>query len=68
MLKALTAPPMKIRSSSARVSSFDRQRQLAGVALDPALVPMARESVTAHLIKLQREGRARRDGDAWTMI
>ena len=26
---------------------------------------LAAESVTAHLVKLEREGRARRDGDAW---
>ena len=29
------------------------------------LLPLARESVLAHLIKLEREGRARREGDAW---
>lgn len=31
-------------------------------------VPLAAESVTSHLIKLEREGRARRDGNAWTNI
>jgi glyoxylase-like metal-dependent hydrolase (beta-lactamase superfamily II) len=31
------------------------------------LVPLARDSVTAHLRKLEREGRARRDGDAWNI-
>jgi glyoxylase-like metal-dependent hydrolase (beta-lactamase superfamily II) len=35
------------------------------VGLLPALVPMARESVLAHLVKLEREGRVRRDGDRW---
>jgi glyoxylase-like metal-dependent hydrolase (beta-lactamase superfamily II) len=34
-------------------------------ALDAALVPMARESVLAHLHKLESDGRARRDGDRW---
>ena len=29
---------------------------------------MARESVLAHLVKLEREGRVRRDGDAWHII
>lgn len=29
------------------------------------LIPMAREGVIAHLVKLEREGRARRDGDQW---
>jgi hydroxyacylglutathione hydrolase len=33
--------------------------------LNPALVPMARESVLAHLAKLEHERRARRDGDRW---
>jgi glyoxylase-like metal-dependent hydrolase (beta-lactamase superfamily II) len=33
--------------------------------LNPALVPMARESVLAHLVKLEHERRARRQGDGW---
>jgi len=33
--------------------------------LAPALVPMARESVLAHLIKLEDEGRVRREGEMW---
>ena len=36
--------------------------------LKDTLVPMARESVLAHLLKLEREGRARRSGDAWHII
>jgi glyoxylase-like metal-dependent hydrolase (beta-lactamase superfamily II) len=32
------------------------------------LLPLARESVMAHLLKLQQEGRVRNDADAWTMI
>jgi glyoxylase-like metal-dependent hydrolase (beta-lactamase superfamily II) len=36
--------------------------------LSNAIVPLAVESVTAHLIKLEREGRARRDQDAWNII
>ena len=35
------------------------------VALKPALLPMARESVLAHLVKLEGEGKARRDGVGW---
>ena len=35
--------------------------------LSDALVPMARESVTAHLLKLEREGRVRRDGEQWNL-
>jgi len=37
-------------------------------SLAAPLVPIARESVIAHLLKLEREGRARRHGDAWNMI
>jgi glyoxylase-like metal-dependent hydrolase (beta-lactamase superfamily II) len=33
--------------------------------LSDALVPMARESVTAHLLKLEREGRVGREGEQW---
>ena len=33
-----------------------------------ALVPMARESVLAHLQKLESESRVRRDGDRWVYL
>lgn len=33
--------------------------------LKESLAPMAAESVTAHLVKLEREGRARADGERW---
>ena len=36
--------------------------------LRDTLVPLARESVVAHLLKLEQEGRARAHQDAWTMI
>jgi glyoxylase-like metal-dependent hydrolase (beta-lactamase superfamily II) len=36
-------------------------------ALAPPLVAMARESVTAHLLKLEREGRVRRDEEKWIL-
>ena len=36
--------------------------------LKESLLSLARESVTAHLRKLEREGRARREGDAWHII
>lgn len=36
--------------------------------LKETLVPMARESVLSHLIKLEREGRAARREEAWHMI
>ena len=35
--------------------------------LTPALMPMARESVLAHLGKLEHDGRARRDGEQWML-
>jgi glyoxylase-like metal-dependent hydrolase (beta-lactamase superfamily II) len=36
--------------------------------LKASMAPLARESVMAHLIKLQDEGRVRLEQDAWTMI
>jgi glyoxylase-like metal-dependent hydrolase (beta-lactamase superfamily II) len=38
------------------------------VDLKPALVPMARESVLAHLVKLEGEGAARHTGPSWTRV
>jgi glyoxylase-like metal-dependent hydrolase (beta-lactamase superfamily II) len=37
-------------------------------ALSPKVLPLAQESVTAHLRKLEREGRARCVAEAWTII
>jgi glyoxylase-like metal-dependent hydrolase (beta-lactamase superfamily II) len=37
-------------------------------SLAAPLVPVARESVLAHLLKLEREGKARRDEDRWHII
>ena len=37
------------------------------VGLKPALIPMARESVLAHLRKLADDGIARQDGEAWAL-
>jgi glyoxylase-like metal-dependent hydrolase (beta-lactamase superfamily II) len=34
----------------------------------PALLPMAEESVLAHLVKLEREGLVRREGDRWELV
>lgn len=36
--------------------------------LDPALVTMAHQSVLAHLVKLEDEGRAASDGGAWRAV
>jgi glyoxylase-like metal-dependent hydrolase (beta-lactamase superfamily II) len=38
-----------------------------GPALDERLVPAAARSLLAHLIKLEREGVARREGEHWEM-
>ena len=38
------------------------------VELGESLLRMAHEGVVAHLVKLEREGRARRDGDAWHIM
>jgi glyoxylase-like metal-dependent hydrolase (beta-lactamase superfamily II) len=38
------------------------------VRLTPALASMARDSVTAHLLKLEREGRVRRVNEGWSII
>ena len=35
--------------------------------LDPELKQLAQESVVAHLVKLQDEGRARSDGEEWEL-
>lgn len=36
--------------------------------VDPAMHPWALKSLEAHLIKLQREGRARQDDSVWTLV
>ena len=38
------------------------------IALKPALLPMARESALAHLLKLEGEGKARRHGAGWVAV
>ena len=37
-------------------------------ALSEKMLPMAKQGVLSHLAKLEREGRARRDGDAWHIM
>lgn len=49
----------------AGVGSVDGIVERIYVGLSDPLVRMARESVLAHLVKLQDEGLARRDGDSW---
>ncbi|HXD16900.1 MAG TPA: MBL fold metallo-hydrolase [Vicinamibacterales bacterium] len=53
-----------------RIGITDPTQMVARIypSLARPLVPVARESVLAHLVKLEREGKARRDGDAWHII
>ena len=48
-------------------STVERITEVMYRRLTSALTPMARESVLAHLRKLEDEGRARRDGSHWTV-
>jgi glyoxylase-like metal-dependent hydrolase (beta-lactamase superfamily II) len=38
------------------------------IGLTPQLGPLARQSVLAHLIKLEQDGLARRDGEHWSLV
>jgi glyoxylase-like metal-dependent hydrolase (beta-lactamase superfamily II) len=51
----------------AGLSDLDAITSRIYTALDPALKPMARESVLAHLLKLDQEGVVQRVGDSWQM-
>jgi hydroxyacylglutathione hydrolase len=50
-----------------RIGVTDPTQMVAKIypSLAPPLVPVARESVLAHLLKLEREGLVRSDGDQW---
>jgi glyoxylase-like metal-dependent hydrolase (beta-lactamase superfamily II) len=52
-----------------RIGITDPTQMVARIypKLAPPLVYVARESVLAHLLKLEREGKAVRDGDRWTL-
>lgn len=50
------------------VTSIDAIVERIYVGLPPALAPMARESVLAHLLKLADEEDVRREGEAWVPI
>ena len=58
ILDALRAETSTVESITAKIYP----------AVMSALLAMARESVLAHLIKLESEGRASRDGTRWTMV
>ena len=50
---------------AAKLSTVEAMTATIYPSLADALIPMARESVLAHLVKLESEGRARRDGERW---
>ena len=52
----------------ARVDTVDAITARIYTGLNPQLGPLARESVLAHLIKLQHDGLARRSGDTWQSV
>ena len=58
VLAALEAGLVTIDAITARIYS----------ALTPAMLPMARESVLAHLQKLEHDGLARRTAEQWTVV
>jgi ribonuclease/clavin/mitogillin len=53
---------------AAKLSTVEDMTAKIYPALADALIPMARESVLAHLVKLEAEGRAARDGTRWVML
>jgi glyoxylase-like metal-dependent hydrolase (beta-lactamase superfamily II) len=58
VLAALAAGPRDVAALVAHI--------YAGV--DPALHPLAAQTVTAHLLKLATEGQVLRDGDGWRLL
>jgi glyoxylase-like metal-dependent hydrolase (beta-lactamase superfamily II) len=52
----------------ARLDTAEAITERIYTGLSPQLGPLARQSVLAHLIKLEQEGLARRDGRRWTLI
>ena len=55
VLEALGTQPLSVAAIATRIYT----------GLDPALVPQAQDSVLAHLVKLEGEGVALRDGAGW---
>jgi glyoxylase-like metal-dependent hydrolase (beta-lactamase superfamily II) len=50
------------------LQTVDAITQRIYVGLTPQLEPLARQNVVAHLIKLEQESLARRDGDRWGLL
>ena len=49
-------------------STADEITETVYAALSEKMRPMAKQGVLSHLVKLERDGRARRDGDAWHIM
>jgi glyoxylase-like metal-dependent hydrolase (beta-lactamase superfamily II) len=52
----------------ARLDTVERITERIYTSLSPQLVPLARQNVLAHLIKLEHEGLVRRDADRWVLL
>jgi glyoxylase-like metal-dependent hydrolase (beta-lactamase superfamily II) len=49
-------------------TTADEITEVVYAALSEKMLPMAKQGVLAHLVKLERDGRARRDGEAWHIM
>jgi glyoxylase-like metal-dependent hydrolase (beta-lactamase superfamily II) len=49
-------------------TTADEITNIVYAALSEKMLPMAKQGVLSHLVKLERDGRARRDGDAWHIM
>lgn len=61
----------EVQVLTALESRLDTVEAIAGriyTGLTPALGPLAKESVLAHLVKLEQDGLARRDGHRWVLV
>ncbi len=61
----------EVQILSALEASLDTVDAITGriyTGLNPQLGPLARESVLAHLIKLQHDGLARKNGERWQSV
>lgn len=56
------------RLGAAKMSTLEALVPRVYDDVDPRLHPVAKSSLLAHLIKLEEDGRARRDGASWTLL
>jgi len=57
-----------LNALESRLDSVDAITDRIYTGLTPQLGPLARESVLAHLVKLEQDGLARRDGERWVLV